>query len=279
MVWPLAKSAFDRLVDSDWAAGYDPQSISRGFAGVRKNEPMTQPSTTAHDALPASRNPRVYVVIPAYNEAAVIADVITAVKASCPDIIVVDDGSRDATGAIARRSGVYVIRHVINRGQGAALQTGIEFALMAGADIIVTFDADGQHDAADISRLTAPIIAGACDIALGSRFLGETIDLPAVRRLLLRAGILFTRVTSGAAVSDTHNGLRAFSRRAAECIRLRLDGMAHASEIIDQVIRSGLPWREIPVTIRYTDYSRAKGQSSRGAIKIAMHYLLGRVMR
>lgn len=240
---------------------------------------MTQHFATEQEARPASRDPRVFVVIPAHNEATVIGGVIAEVKECYSNVVVVDDGSRDATGEIARRTGVYVVRHVINRGQGAALQTGIEFALSAGADIIVTFDADGQHDVADISRLTAPIIAGACDIALGSRFLGKAINLPAIRRMLLRAGILFTRLISGAAVSDTHNGLRAFSRRAAECIKLRLDGMAHASEIIDQVIRSGLPWREIPVTIRYTDYSCAKGQSSRGAIKIAMHYLLGRVMR
>lgn len=224
-------------------------------------------------------DPRVFVVVPAYNEAGVIGDVVAALRGAYADVVVVDDGSTDGTFELARRHGACVLRHLINRGQGAALQTGIEFALLAGAHIIVTFDADGQHDVADIARLAAPIVAGDCDITLGSRFLGEAIDLPAARRLLLRAGIFFTRLTSGASLTDTHNGLRAFSRRAAERIQLRLDGMAHASEIIDQVIRCGLPWREVPVTIRYTDYSRAKGQSSRGAIRIAMQYLLGRVIR
>lgn len=259
--------------------GYDCVGTSRDVIGVRKHKMMTHSPNQSHHALAQRSYSGVFVVVPAYNEATVIGGVINSLKACNADIVVVDDGSRDDTFEVARESGAYVLRHPINRGQGAAIQTGIEFALLADADIIVTFDADGQHDVADVGRMIDPIMARECDITLGSRFLGEAVNLQATRRILLRAATVFTRVTSGATVTDAHNGLRAFSRRAAERIHLRLDGMAHASEIIDQVVRCGLPWREIPVTIRYTDYSRTKGQTSRGAIKIAMHYLLGRVLR
>lgn len=221
----------------------------------------------------------VFVVVPAYNEAACVGRVVEQLRRVYPNVIVVDDGSSDETAAIARGAGACVLRHAVNRGQGAAIQTGIEYALQRGAEYVVTFDADGQHDVADIRRLLEPIVRGRCDIALGSRFLGEALDLPASRRILLQLGVLFTRLTSGARLTDTHNGLRAFRRRAAQKIEITLDGMAHASELIDQIARSGLAYMEVPVTIRYTEYSRAKGQSSRGAVKIALHYLLGRVLR
>lgn len=233
---------------------------------------------------PAGRRPdmesvSVFVVVPAYNESEVVGQVVEALRRDYPKVVVVDDGSTDNTPELARAAGATVLRHVINRGQGAAIQTGIEFSLLSGASHIVTFDADGQHQVADIARLLEPILRGECEIAMGSRFLGEAIDLPASRRLMLKLGVLFTRFTSGVSLSDVHNGLRAFSRKAAERIHIRLDGMAHASELIDLIHRSGLFYKEVPVTIRYTEYSRAKGQSTRGAIRIAWHYLLGRVVR
>lgn len=233
---------------------------------------------------PAGRRPEtgdvsVFVVVPAYNESEVVGQVVESLKRDYPNVVVVDDGSTDQTREAAKAAGAIVLRHVINRGQGAAIQTGIEFSLLSGASHIVTFDADGQHDVADIARLLEPILRGDCEIAMGSRFLGEAIDLPVSRRIMLKLGVLFTRFTSGVNLSDVHNGLRAFSRRAAERIHIRLDGMAHASELIDLIHRSGLPYREVPVTIRYTAYSRAKGQSTRGALRIAWHYLLGRVVR
>lgn len=229
--------------------------------------------------LPPEVQREVFVVIPAFNEAGAIEGVARGVAQDYPNVVVVDDGSLDETRAAARRSAKYVLRHALNRGQGAAIQTGIEFALKAGAQYVVTFDADGQHRVEDIAALVAPIWRGECDIALGSRFLGEAEGLSSSRRMTLKLGVLFTRVTSGVKLTDTHNGLRAFSRAAAGQIEIKLDGMAHASELIDLIVRSGLTYKEVPVTIRYTAYSTAKGQSSRGAIRVALHYLVGRMIR
>jgi len=239
----------------------------------------SEPAATAPcaTALPETVRRRVYVVLAAYNEAACIEDVVRGIRALYPNVVVVDDGSRDATFDRALAAGATVLRHVINRGQGAALQTGISYALAQAADFIVTFDSDGQHLVEDIARLVAPLERGDVDITLGSRFLGEAVNISGGRRLLLKAGTVFTRFVSGVNVTDTHNGLRGFSRRAAESIRITLDRMAHASELIDQVGTSGLPYCEVPVSIHYTDYSQAKGQGALGAVKILIDYFFGRV--
>ena len=222
----------------------------------------------------------VVAVIPAYNEGEAIAGVVRDLVSRGVEVVVVDDGSRDETGRFALEAGATVLTHQINRGQGAALQTGLTYARkLDGAEIIVTFDADGQHDPNDLPGLVAPIRRGEAEIALGSRFLGECKGATARRRIVLRAAVIFTRLTSRVRVTDAHNGYRAFSRKAAEHIELQLDRMAHASEIIDQVRRSGLAFVEVPVTIHYTEYSRSKGQSSLAAVRIAFDYLLGKVFR
>ena len=130
-----------------------------------------------------------------------------------------------------------------------------------------------------IEALLEPIHRGQCEITLGSRFLGQADRMPRSRRLILRLGVLFTRMFNRVRLTDAHNGLRAFSRQAAGKINITLDRMAHASELIDQIRHSGLPFTEVPVRIRYTEHSLAKGQSSRGAFRIAFHYLVGRIMR
>jgi glycosyltransferase involved in cell wall biosynthesis len=220
-----------------------------------------------------------YVVVPAYNEAACLAEVLRELVRAYPNVVVVDDGSDDETCAIAKRAAPYVIRHLINRGQGAALQTGIEFALRRGAQYVVTFDADGQHRAEDIAGLLRPISRGECEIALGSRFLGETSRMPASRRVMLWLAVLFTRLVNRLPVTDAHNGLRAFSRRAAEQVDISMDRMAHASEIVDIIRKFRLPFREVPVRIRYTEHSLAKRRSLRDALRIVFHYFVGRVAR
>lgn len=227
----------------------------------------------------SSSDSRVFVVLPAFDEEAAIAEAVAGVRALYENVVVVDDGSSDETAVAARSAGAIVVQHAVNRGQGAALQTGIEFAIRNGADIVVTFDSDGQHDPADIARLLGPVEAGQCDVALGSRFLGPAAEVPRARRLLLRAAVVFTRLFSGVSVTDAHNGLRAMSRKAAAAIEIRLDRMAHASEIIDSIRRARLRFIEVPVSIRYTDYSKRKGQKATAALRIAVDYLIGRWLR
>ena len=210
----------------------------------------------------------VWVVIAAYCEAPVIASVIADVNARGYRIVVVDDGSPDATGEIASAAGATVVRHPINLGQGAALQTGITFALSAGADVIVTFDADGQHCAGEIAGLIDALRQDCADFALGSRFLRAGVSLSMSRRMLLKAATWFTRVTTSLRVTDTHNGLRAMTRRGASKIALRQNRMAHASEILHQIADSGLKYVERPVTVEYTAYSLAKGQKLGDALFI-----------
>jgi glycosyltransferase involved in cell wall biosynthesis len=218
----------------------------------------------------------VYFVIPAYNEGACVGDVVGRVKARFPHVVVVDDGSGDATAEVSRAAGATVVRHLVNRGQGAALKTGIDYALARGAEVIVTFDSDGQHQLEDVDALLAPVIAGECDVALGSRFLRGGSNVPFLRKFTLKLGVVFTRLVSRIRVTDTHNGLRALSREAASRIQIRQDRMAHASEILDEISRLKLRFREVPTRIVYTDYSRAKGQRSSAAFRVVWDFLIGK---
>ncbi len=220
--------------------------------------------------MPSQSDGRVWVVVPAYNEARVIAGIIAELKWDAHRIVVVDDGSSDSTAEVAAECDAVVLRHPINLGQGAALQTGIEFALARGAEFIVTFDADGQHRTAEIGRLIDALETHRADFALGSRFLGSAVNVPPLRRMLLRAATLFTRLTTGLALTDAHNGLRAMTRQGALRIRLRQNRMAHASEILGQIAASGLKFVEVPVTIDYSSYSLAKGQRSGDLIVILL---------
>lgn len=222
--------------------------------------------------------PLVAVVIPAFNEETVIGDVVRGVRRWSDITILVDDGSSDRTATVAAKAGASVVRHVLNRGQGASIQTGITCALRAGASYVVTFDADGQHRPEDVDALLNPLRAGLAEVTLGSRFLGQS-TVPPLRRALLRLATIFTRVASGVPVTDTHNGLRGFTREAAARIRIRQDRMAHASEILDEIRKLDLRYVEVPVSIRYSDYSLRKGQSSLGAFRVLWDYLLGRWSR
>jgi glycosyltransferase involved in cell wall biosynthesis len=222
---------------------------------------------------------QIYVVIPAFNEGPVISRVVSEVKRGGYAVVVVDDGSSDATAEEARAAGALVITHPFNLGQGAALQTGIDYAVAQGAEVIVTFDADGQHRVSDIARLAEALVEERADFALGSRFLGQAPNLPPLRRLLLHAATAFTRLTTGLQVTDTHNGLRAMTRRAAAAIRLRQNRMAHASELLSQIAASGLRYVERPVTIEYTAYSLAKGQSLGDAVLILLDLFARRLYR
>ncbi len=229
--------------------------------------------------MPAEPNTSIWLIVPAYNEAAVIGRVVADLSRRGYIIVVVDDGSTDETGRKAAAAGAIVITHPINLGQGAALQTGIQFALRQAADTIVTFDADGQHRSADIKGLIEALATHNADFALGSRFLGSTVAMPLSRRLLLAAATWFTRLTTGLHVSDTHNGLRAMTRRGAGRIRLRQNRMAHASELLDEIARSGLRYVEVPVTIEYSRYSLAKGQRLADSLRILVDLSAQRLHR
>ena len=210
----------------------------------------------------------VWIVIPGFNESAVIARTIASVAHWLPNVVVVDDGSNDDTGREAERAGARVVRHCVNLGQGAALGTGIRYALLNGARTIVTFDADGQHRPEDIDVLLRKREETGADVVLGSRFLGGTVDMPASRRLLLRAATLYTRLTTGLELTDFHNGLRLFSERAARQLRIRQNRMAHASELLGWLASSDLKVVEAPVNIVYTDYTLAKGQNAFSSVNI-----------
>jgi glycosyltransferase involved in cell wall biosynthesis len=221
----------------------------------------------------------VFVVIPALNEASVIAEVIAGVRRYCSNVVLVDDGSSDGTGAAARTAGAHIVRHSINLGQGAALQTGITYALARGADYVVTFDADGQHEPADIPALIDAMRRQRVDVSLGSRFKGSAIGLPWHRRMLLQTARFVNFCFTGLTLSDAHNGMRALSRNAASKIQLRQAGMAHATEIVGQIGHHKLAFVEVPVTIRYTAYSMAKGQKLSNSVNILLDLVLRGLLR
>ncbi len=227
----------------------------------------------------SSLPPDLWVVIAAYNEATRIGHVLDDLIQAVDHVVVVDDGSADGTPAEVLTRPVWLVEHPVNLGQGAALQTGIRFALARGASHIVTFDADGQHQVSDIPVLINALARHGADYALGSRFLGHAQGIPWSRKLVLRLGVLFTRIFSGVALTDTHNGLRALTRRGAEQVHLSFNRMEHASEIIDQVARSGLRFVEVPVSIRYTADTLVKGQRTSAAIKLGLRLLIEKVTR
>jgi glycosyltransferase involved in cell wall biosynthesis len=207
-------------------------------------------------------------VIPAYNEERTIAQVVDEVKKYVDIVIVVDDCSTDQTIKEAKGDKVILLRHMMNLGQGAALQTGFDYAKINGIEIVVTFDSDGQFLASEIPSVVKPLLKNNVDIVLGSRFLGKAIDMPLLRKVILKYGIIFTYLFSGVKLSDTHNGFRALSKKALSEIEITHNRMAHASEIIDEIIRKNLRYIEVPVTVRYDVYSKMKGQTNINSLKI-----------
>lgn len=209
------------------------------------------------------------VVIPVFDEEQVIAGVVEGVLAVFDNVVCVDDGSTDGSAAAILGTGARLVQHPINLGQGAALQTGIEFALAdPTVSYVVTFDADGQHRVEDAAAMVDVLRAGDVDVVFGSRFLDDRTDVSSVKRLVLKMAVRYTNATTGLSLTDAHNGLRALTRDAAARIRITHNGMAHASEIVSQVAAAKLRYREVPVEVVYTDYSRAKGQSLWNSVNI-----------
>jgi glycosyltransferase involved in cell wall biosynthesis len=222
---------------------------------------------------------RVVVVIPAYNEERTIVEVIRGLKQrGFTTLIVVDDGSSDRTGELASREGVIRLRHLLNRGLGGALGTGICAALRLGAEVIVTFDADGQHDPSDIMRLLQPIEMGKAEVVIGSRML-DPRGMPYRRRMANWIANVVTYLLFGGWTTDSQSGLRAFSSRAATRLQIMTTGMEVSSEIIAESVRNRLRWEEVPVQAIYTDYSLSKGQSFTVGLQTLVKLILAKVQR
>ena len=223
---------------------------------------------------------RVFVLVAAYNEAASIGDLVRDLVEQYAHVVVVDDGSTDETAELAVEAGACVLSHLINRGQGAALQTGISYALAHSADYIVTLDVDGQYEVQDIALLLAPISDGTVHATLGVRASERKPSFRVRLQKLGRAlGKLGARLGLRPRVPAAHNGLCAFSRHAAQLIDLKLDRMTHGSEIVQQILAGGLTLQQVPVRVRVSDYALRKGQRSSAALRVAFQYLMARFTR
>lgn len=226
--------------------------------------------------------PKIIVIVPAYNEEKRIGAALDdLIRNGYKNIVVIDDGSKDRSGQIALSKGAVVLTHKVNRGQGAALRTGIEYAISIGADIIVTFDSDGQQMASEMKGLIKPVADGEVDITIGSRFLpGQKSQVPMLRKMLLFGSRVVILIFYGLWMTDAHNGYRAMSREAAQKIEIRSNRMEHASEIIGEMKRNSLRYKEVPVTVRYTEETLQKGAGGIvQAFKVLIKMIMQKLMR
>lgn len=204
--------------------------------------------------------PQVAIVIPVYNEAEVIGEVLAENQVTGAfTTIVVDDGSSDDSFLQAAVHGALALRHRINRGKGAAVKTGIMAANLLESDIVVTMDGDGQHDPKDIEALIVPILKNEADVVLGSRTLNRS-EMPAIKRIANFVGNFVTWLFYGIWVSDSQSGFRAYSKYAALIIDTKADKYEYDSKVIREIKTNRLRFIEVPVQTRYTDYSQAKKQ-------------------
>ncbi|MEJ1087395.1 glycosyltransferase family 2 protein [Microbacterium sp. Mu-80] len=218
---------------------------------------------------PSAPDRSTWIVIPLYNEASVVGPVIADLRAEFVNVVCIDDGSSDDSARVANEAGAHLVQHPVNLGQGAALQTGIEFALAHDeCEYIVTFDADGQHRIIDALGMLELARAQDLAIVFGSRFLDDRTNPGWIKKVVLKTAVWVTNLTTSLKLTDAHNGLRVIRRDAAERIELKQDRMAHATEIVLELGRTGLPWQEYPVELLYTDYSKAKGQSVLNSVNI-----------
>ncbi len=220
-------------------------------------------------------------MIPLYNEAKVIRQTLTELKKERPDdlIVVVDDGSKDESFQQACIPGVHLLRHIINLGQGAALQTGIDYAKKQGCSYVVTFDADGQHCAKDIERFVQLLKEDRADIVLCSRFMGEAKNIPPLKKYFLKIAAFAERLMTGINLTDTHNGFRAINVKKFPNFVITQNRMSHASQIIDLIKHLKMRYVELPCTIRYSEYSISKGQSLMNSVNIVVEYILAKVIK
>lgn len=218
------------------------------------------------------------VVIPAYNESTRLVPVVTGASQYCDTVIVVDDGSSDDTAAVARQAGATVVRHSINCGAGAATMTGIDAGRLLGADILVTIDADGQHDPAAIPGLIAPLKADEADLVIGNRF-GQKNSIPALRRLFNMIGNFVTFAFTGRFIEDSQSGFKAFGPKALKQVELRMSGFEFCTEIVRESAQHNWRIRMEPISVIYNEYSMAKGQSLASGVKTFAKILIRSFLR
>jgi glycosyltransferase involved in cell wall biosynthesis len=226
---------------------------------------------------------KVFLVIPAYNEEKKIEQVVSELVALHYHVVVVNDNSADKTGFLAKQSGAEVINHLLNRGQGAALETGTKYALARGADIIVHFDADGQFLSEDIERIIAPIKAGQADIVTGTRFTDIESNVPLFKKHIIMplARLVMSRMY-GARLSDPQNGFRAFNKKVAEELEIENDGAAHCTEIIVKIFKNKWRHQEVPISVKYHEFGQGifsgKGRGS-GGLKILKSLFFQKIIK
>ena len=225
----------------------------------------------------------IYVVVPAYNEEEMIGNTLNKLKdEGYKNIIVVDDGSRDNTYNIAKEEGAIVCRHVINRGLGGALGTGIKCALLYNPKVIITFDADGQHDPKDIEKVAKPILEDNYDVVIGSRLMdkNEVKNMPKIKRIGNWGLNLLTYLMGGHFITDSQSGLRAFSNKAAKIIieQLKSNKYEVSSEFVVLIKRNNLKFKEIPIKTIYTDYSMARGTNVITGFKILVKLIIHKLV-
>ena len=229
-----------------------------------------------------TRYPDVWIVIPAFNEAAVIGEVIADVRSVFDHVVCVDDGSTDNTGDIARRAGAHLVRHPTNLGQGAAIQTGVEYARkQPGAQVFATFDADGQHRVKDLAAMVDRLSAGDVDVVIGTRF-AQPVGArpPLVKRIVLKTAARLSRRGRRLGLTDTNNGLRVFNKTVADGLNITMSGMSHAGEFIMLIAENHWRVAEEPVEVLYTEYSKSKGQPLLNGVNIIFDgFLRGRIRR
>ena len=223
----------------------------------------------------------VWIVVPAFNEAGVIGDVITDLRSIFANVVCVDDGSADDTGDVALRAGAHLVQHPVNLGQGAAIQTGVEYARgRPGAQIFVTFDADGQHQVADVVAMIARLAAGDADVIIGTRFGPGVSRPPPLKRAVLQTAARLSPRGRRLGLTDTNNGLRVFNKTVADRLDITMNGMSHATEFIMLIDENRWRVAEQPVEVLYTEYSSAKGQPLLNGVNIIVDgFLRGRMPR
>lgn len=226
-------------------------------------------------------NQEVFVIVPCYNEEqAVIDEVISQLLESEYQVVLVDDGSDKKVKATLRKKSLHIIRHKINLGQGAALETGKQYALQHNAAFIVHFDADGQHAVTDIPHLLDTLVRDDIQIVFGSRFMTKKAkNLSAQKRIVLQIARYINFLFTGILLSDAHNGFRAFRGDCAKALTLTENRMAHATEILALVKKNNLLFQEVPVQINYTRYSIQKGQSVWNGVKIFFDLILNKLFQ